>query len=187
MSTQSSTFHSTAHRKTKRRNTPAYLLHLCCRTLKKLDISFPQDFLVFPQGALSMFFTGKQNKRVAGGTSIWVANKQDAVLSPADGTRLFKFILWREEGEHLLVRGGEREASHPHYDLVLAGQEHCYLMRCTWHRENDTGKPVQLVLVGLLLLLQLIRVMLNLTFQASVILSNRLNLSSVCTINFSFM
>lgn len=87
---------------------------------------------MFPQSALGMFVAGEQDEGVPGGTSVREADEQNAVPAAAHWTSLFESLLLGEEVEHLLVGGGEREAPHPHDDLVLSGEELCHLIGGSW-------------------------------------------------------
>lgn len=124
-------------------STVTYLLDFCSRTLEQLNVSFPQDFLVLLQCTLGVLLAGEQDKGIACGTSIRVVDKQNAILPSADRTHVFETVFRGEEAENLLVCGGERKSPHPHYDLVLTGQEHRHLVGRSCHSHEDTDTTPQ--------------------------------------------
>lgn len=100
-----------------------YLLHFGSRTSEQLDVALPQDLFVLLQGVLGVLLTGEQHKSVAGGPPIGVLDKEEALCAVCDRA------LWAQEGQHILGRGGERQAPHADDHLVLLGQELGHLVR----------------------------------------------------------
>lgn len=111
-----------------------YLLHFGSRTPKQLDVALPQDLLVLFESVLGVLLAGEKHKSVAGGPSIGVLDKEQALGAICDRT------LWAQEGQHILGRGRERQAPHADDHLVLLGQELGHLIRCACSRRTTIQK-----------------------------------------------
>lgn len=109
-------------------------MHLRCSTPKQLDIALPQDLLVLLQGILGVLFTREEHKGIAGGSSIGVLDKEQTLRTVCDGA------LRAEEGQHFLGCGGEGQAPHTDYHLVLFGQELGHLVRRAWSQRTEMFK-----------------------------------------------
>lgn len=101
-----------------------YLLHLCGRAPKQLDVALPQDLFVLLEGVLGVLLAREKHKGVAGGPPVRVLDKEQALGAVCDRA------LWAQEGQHILGRGREWQAPHADDHLVLLGQELGHLIRC---------------------------------------------------------
>lgn len=100
-----------------------YLLHFGGRTSKQLDVALAQDLFVLLEGVLGVLLTREKHESIAGGPSVGVLDKEQALGVVCDRA------LRAQEGQHILGRGREWQATHADDHLVLLGQELGHLVR----------------------------------------------------------